>query len=285
MTDPVSAGGVPIVVTSASRSREDGGDGLFAMLLGSRAAAIDTALPAEAWPGPGMTPESWHGPERAAVPIPEPVPAVLENAATPTWAKVFNQDGFFGRAVPGIDGVAGAAGVASFAAAGSDPPGTTAPPDLPLGAVADHALVPSPMAGRPVSDLAPRGIAGLVPQRPAVLATPRDQPSQAQPGPGVIAAEATSAASENIAAPSDGADGPEVAERPIVRCPTGFSPILVAIQELEHGLGVKALIAGLRNDERARLRDEILALLSSHGHPVRNVAVGGAGPGFWKKVK
>lgn len=276
MTDPVAIGARAPSMMGSTKASDEASASLFESILAAR--SVGRALP-QAVVGPdvaGTSPEIWHGAEVVARPGLNAVGDAGEDGGRQVSAKVFNQNGFFGtspspwhdtavstRGEFAVDGPPAAEGAAAALALASLPPGSAT------------AILHHPGSSAPaVREL-----------RVQTFAAPGDacpQASGRQSAP--VAIEAASSGAPTVE-PGGEVVSPEMPERPILRCPTGFSPILVAVQELEHGLGVKAIIAGLDHGERLRLRDEIFALLSSHGHSVGAVAVGEGRPGFWKKVK
>lgn len=276
MTDPVAIGARAPSMMGSPKASDEASTRLFEMILAARSVGRAPLQPVGEHDVAGPA-EIWHGAEVVARPGLDAASDAGEDGGRQVSAKVFNQDGFFGTSPsPWHDSAMATRG--EVAVAVDRPPAE--------GAAAELAL-PSP----------PPGSATAVPHHPGssapgvrdlraqTIAASKDTVLQA-PGreSALVGVEAAPSGAPTVE-PGGEVASPEMPERPILRCPTGFSPILVAMQELEHGLGIKAIIAGLDHGERLRLRDEILALLSSHGHSVGAVAIGGGRPSFWKKVK
>jgi hypothetical protein len=64
-----------------------------------------------------------------------------------------------------------------------------------------------------------------------------------------------------------------LARRLAIRDPAARNAVQVAIRELEQGVHVAARAEGLDAAERARLHDEIAALLARHGLSARSIRI------------
>lgn len=242
---------------SSDPQRGAGASDLFAQLLGAAAAVV---------PGPQVElPDSGAGSggvdPRLAAPQPEEMPVgapaldgpQLGDAAVnqpAPLARVFNQDGFFGRmsdapseavilppeAVAGeaaaVAGPGAAPVKAGLALPGSALPGGTGPAGRVAAGRASEARFAAPAAK-------------AVGTRPAGLASAR-----------------------GTAALVEGEEAEPLApvQRRVFRgLPGTQSTLHVALSEVERGLQVAVRINGLDDAERRQLRDEIAALLGRHG--------------------
>lgn len=190
----------------------------------------------------------------------DPVPAEGD-AAQGLAAQVFNEHGFFGTGT--AQGSAGEPSPVDEALS----PGTPAIAQSPVEpgmSPTSNALRAAPLDRQPPppaallrSTFAPNLRLAASGAKPAVSGPPPTEPTIR---PLDAARRTTSASSISRAA----------AVRP---APAQTSPIAVALRQGEGGLGVVVRLDGLKDAERARLNEEIVALLARHGLTAADITI------------
>lgn len=271
--------GLPQQSDSAGAKPDAKGEGdAFADILA--AAAVTAQPPGPHLPGPAAMPD--HGPVvvRAADLLPpepaEPVtpvetapqvgltdPAIATKAARPDQpqptARIFNQDGFFGSSVDAAASEAiGAAPVTRTL-----PGGITAPMPIDAETMVAATTGFEPAAGATAQPLA--AAAGQAATQPVLVraaVVPKGQlTAPAAPRPFSIEAES----------PDDPAR--PISRRLAFREAAARTVVQVAMRELEQGIHVAARADGLDPAERARLENDIAAMLSRHGLSARSIRI------------
>jgi len=185
---------------------------------------------------------------------PEPAAPPADPRLPDAGARVFNQDGFFGDAVAAEPTAAVRLEPAGDGAAGAPCPTDHSEP------TAEPVQVPRPGA----VSVARRGRGE---HRPAISG--RNPVGEAMPAPRPGQPTAAQRVQGERFRPRP---APRTAPPPR-QMPLPSMAAAVAVHALAHGLDVVARVADLDPVERARLADEIAALLSAHGYPPGTVRV------------
>lgn len=245
---------------------------------GHPAPASDAATPAVAGGTLRFADLLIDEPPRVALPVGTLLPPV-ETVAVPLCldaqeaepvrdhhARLFNQDGFFGRADMGT---AVAAPIAAAVAPVGSPVRDEAVPAVRCPASAQEAVTVAPL----LSSSAPLP---PVPAGPAIRAIPVRTEMAPQTSAPRVVKDAPIRSHEGSVARRDAPSVARAFDRR-VRPPT--ASVAVAVHMLGRGVEIAAQVAGLDPSERVRLADEIAALLSAHGFAPARIAIIAAGAG------
>lgn len=175
-------------------------------------------------------------------------------------ARVFNQDGFFGRSV---EIATAETGDGSFAAAATSAMTAALPPPQSDPTIPLEIQPPSENAfAIPVlTTHAQQGLVSHSALMHASGAPPKVLAGFAAPRPSALETQVESRSTRPIARSLP------------VRPPTARTPAYVALQDVEHGIHVAVRANVLDPAEHIRLHDEIAALLARHGLSVRGIRI------------